>query len=409
MISENSEITFIDLFAGCGGLSEGFYKQGFKALAHVEIDHYACRTLKSRMIHYNYQDADEAVLEMDITSTNIIEKIESVVKNSKIDLIIGGPPCQSFSSLGRARDEHGMKFDPRNYLFESYVRILHNFNPKFFVFENVTGILTAKLNGRRHIETVLEGLGVNYKVMNVPKNMVLNAANYGVPQIRKRVIIIGIRKDIGISPEEIYDNILKTNYDPEMPEKQRQNLEKFVTVKEAIEDLPKLKPGEGKEYINFTSPCNNTYIAKLRSPKDKILRNHVARTHNKTDIERYSEMAKNHWTFKELLENRHDLHHPKQRVFNNSYAVQWWDQPSKTIIAHLYKDGNQFIHPDHTQGRTITVREAARLMSFPDDFVFEGSRTEQFKQVGNAVPPLFAEAIAKCIKDKLYMLEKVEK
>ena len=116
-------------------------------------------------------------------------------------------------------------------------------------------------------------------------------------------------------------------------------------------------------------------------------------------------MAKNHWTFKELLENCPELRHEKRRVFGNSYVVQWWDLPSKTIIAHLYKDGNQFIHPDYEQGRTITVREAARLQSFPDDFVFEGPRTQQFKQIGNAVPPLLSEAIAKCILNKLRIIE----
>jgi site-specific DNA-cytosine methylase len=123
------------------------------------------------------------------------------------------------------------------------------------------------------------------------------------------------------------------------------------------------------------------------------------------DIERYRVMSKEHWTFQELLQNRPDLNHEKQRVFGNSYTVQWWDLPSKTIIAHLYKDGNQFIHPDYTQGRTFTVREAARIQSFPDDFVFEGARTDQFKQIGNAVPPLLANAIAKALKQQLIMLE----
>jgi DNA (cytosine-5)-methyltransferase 1 len=109
-------------------------------------------------------------------------------------------------------------------------------------------------------------------------------------------------------------------------------------------------------------------------------------------------MSKNTWTFKELLENKPDLNHIKQRVFGNSYVVQFWDKPARTIIAHLYKDGNQFIHPDYKQERTLTAREAARLQSFPDDFIFEGSRTQQYKQIGNAVPPIMAEAIAKSIR-----------
>ena len=142
-------------------------------------------------------------------------------------------------------------------------------------------------------------------------------------------------------------------------------------------------------------------MKEIVNADQKVLMDHVSRHHNPTDVLRYQEMAKNHWTFEELLENRKDLRHEKKRVFGNSYVVQWWDSPARTIIAHLYKDGNQFIHPDASQGRSLTVREAARLQSFPDDFVFEGPRTEQFKQIGNAVPPLFAEAIAKSIKKNL--------
>ena len=137
---------------------------------------------------------------------------------------------------------------------------------------------------------------------------------------------------------------------------------------------------------------------------EPVLYDHVCRTQNSTDTERYKEMARNHWTFEELLSNRPDLKHEKQRVFGNSYVVQFWDLPSRTIIAHLCKDGNQFIHPDYLQGRSISVREAARLQSFPDDFRFCGAMTQQFKQIGNAVPPLFADHIAKALKKYLLNL-----
>ena len=399
-----SKYTFIDLFAGCGGLSEGFYKQDFKALAHVEIDHIACKTLKTRMKYYGYTSADKDVLELDITRDDVIECINNAVNNKEVDVIIGGPPCQSFSSLGRAKDENGMKNDPRNYLFESYVKILNHYKPKFFVFENVTGILTAKINNIHIINTIIEKLSEEYKVTAKPNDHVLNSANYGVPQIRKRVILIGVRKDINIDVEDVYNSIIKTHYDPEMPETERIGLEKYVTVKDAIEELPTLLPGEGENEVAFKYKKNNAFLKRIASKKN-ILLDHVARNHNETDIERYREMSKNHWTFQELLENRKDLRHEKQRVFGNSYTVQWWDLPSKTIIAHLYKDGNQFIHPDYKQARTLTVREVARLQSFPDDFVFEGSRTDQYKQIGNAVPPLLAEAVAKAIKEKLEQLE----
>lgn len=396
---------FIDLFAGCGGLSEGFYMQNFNALAHVEINPVACKTLRTRMKHYGYEHADDSVLELDITSDDALQKIETAVKKQEVDIIIGGPPCQAYSSLGRAKDDNAMRDDPRNYLFESYVKVLNRYLPKFFVFENVTGMLTAKIHGEHIVNKIVGALSENYKVKFDPKINVLNSANYGVPQIRKRVIIIGVRKDIDIEPEEMYAGIIKTNFDPEMTEEQKTGLKKYVTVRDAIGELPAVKPGGGKKEVSFISKRNNDFLNKIVS-KDNILRDHVARNHNEKDIERYKVMSSNHWTFQELLENRPDLNHEKQRVFGNSYAVQWWDLPSKTIIAHLYKDGNQFIHPDSAQGRTFTVREAARIQSFPDDFVFEGPRTEQFKQIGNAVPPLLAESIAKCVKNKLDLLEK---
>ena len=145
----------------------------------------------------------------------------------------------------------------------------------------------------------------------------------------------------------------------------------------------------------------NSFLKQIRTKEENYLYDHIARHHNIQDRIRYREMSKNKWTFGELLENMRSLNYTKQRLFNNSYVVQFWDKPARTIIAHLYKDGNQFVHPDYMQERTITPREAARLQSFPDDFRFMGSRTEQYKQIGNAVPPLMAEAIAKSIKINL--------
>lgn len=400
----SEKINFIDLFAGCGGLSEGFYREDFNALAHVEIEPNACQSLRTRMIHYGYTDYNNAVLNIDITSKDILERINSVVDGRTVHLIIGGPPCQAYSTAGRARDPDGMKNDPRNFLFESYVKILNHFKPDFFVFENVIGILSAEINGEKIIDKVFAALSENYKVTFNPELNILNACNYGVPQNRRRVVILGVRKDLSFTPEEIYGSIKKTNYTPETPEEERKSLNRYVTVEDAIYELPFLREGQGEKDIKFTSKRNNEFLKKIVPENFNHLYDHVCRHHNQMDVQRYTEMSKNHWTFKELLEKRPDLEHIPPRAFGNSYVVQWWDLPSKTIIAHLYKDGNQFIHPDYKQGRTLTVREAARLQSFPDDFIFEGSRTAQFKQIGNAVPPLLAQAIAKCLKLKFQQL-----
>ena len=294
-----------------------------------------------------------------------------------------------------------MQNDPRNFLFESYEKILIKFKPKIFVFENVTGLLNAKIGKEKTINIILKKLGKKYKLISNPNEMILNSCDYGVPQVRKRIILIGVRNDIKIDPKEIYNSIIKTHYNPDSNANEKSNKKKFVTVKDAISDLPHLKPGDGEKLIKHKIIKWNEFLETIRKKDDNILLDHVARTHNDSDRKRYYEMSKNKWTFQELLNKKPSLNHSKQRVFDNSYVVQFWDLPSRTIIAHLYKDGNQFIHPDFKQERTITPREAARLQSFPDDFIFEGSRTQQYKQIGNAVPPLMAEAIAKSIKNIL--------
>ncbi len=393
--------TFIDLFAGCGGLSEGFYRQGFKALAHVEIDHWACETLRTRMKFYGYKDYDKEVIEHDITSDDILERIDNVVNGRTVDIIIGGPPCQAYSTAGRVRDGKRMASDPRNYLFESYVKILEYFSPKFFVFENVTGLLSAQVKNAPIFPKVLKALGNKYKVIGNPEVLVHNTADYGVPQLRKRVIIIGVRKDIDKSAEELYESIIKTHWNPETLSNEKKGKKRFVDVRQAIGDLPPVEPGHDASTETFDYPCNNEYLKRIGKQGIYPLMDHIARKHNDLDRERFQVMIHNHWSFGQLRREMPKYEHEHARVFDNSYVVQWWDLPSKTILAHIHKDGFQFIHPDEEQRRTFTVREAARIQSFPDDFEFKGSRGEKYKQIGNAVPPLFAEALAKSIKKNL--------
>ena len=214
----NRKYTFIDLFAGCGGLSEGFYRMGFKALAHIEINHWACETLRARMRYYGYKNIDKEVIEHDITAPDIINKIDEAVAGRTVDVIIGGPPCQAYSTAGRVRDGKGMATDPRNFLFEKYVEILEYYSPKFFVFENVTGVLSAKVNGNHIFPKIIQALGNKYDIISDPTVLIHNTADYGVPQVRKRVIIMGVRKDIDkTSVAELYNDVIKTHWNPETP------------------------------------------------------------------------------------------------------------------------------------------------------------------------------------------------
>lgn len=393
---------FIDLFAGCGGLSEGFYRRGFVPLAHVENNHWACETQRLRMRHYGFPNYANEVIEHDITSEDIIERIENAVNGRRVDVIIGGPPCQAYSTAGRVRDGVGMSQDPRNFLFESYVRILEHFRPSFFVFENVTGILSAKVDNKPIFPRVLAALGNMYRLTGNPDVLVHNTADYGVPQLRKRVIIMGVRNDIpNKDVMDLYNDVVKTHWNPDTPMKERENLLRYIDVREAIGDLPPVDPGHDGSTPNFNYPCNNSFLRRIGQPGIHPLMDHIARKHNGLDRERFKVMIHNHWSFGQLRHAMPQYEHEHARVFDNSYVVQWWDLPSKTILAHIHKDGFQFIHPDEAQARTFTVREAARIQSFPDDFEFAGSRGEKYKQIGNAVPPLFAEALAISISNNL--------
>ncbi len=398
----NRSYNFIDLFAGCGGLSEGFYKQGYRALLHLELEDVFCKTLKTRMKHYGYseEEVERAVLCADITSEGIIDEIDKRV-DEEVDLIIGGPPCQAFSSVGRAQSPDSMNSDPRNYLFENYLQILNHIKPKMFIFENVKGILSAHPKGVKIFNIIIREMSKTYNIVSDPKIILLNAADYGVPQIRERVILIGVRKDIDyIDVKDVYAHIKKTNSDTDS------TLPNYITVGEAILDLPKLNPGEGAEKQKIKSKKKvEGFLSKVRS-SNNVVYNHVARNHNDLDRERYRILSEHkNWQLKDLQEVRPDLIHHDPKHFGNRYTVQESDKPGKTVVAHLYKDGNLFIHPDPKQARTFTVREAARIQSFSDDFVFEGSRTDQYKQVGNAVPPLMAEAFAEALG---YYLDEIE-
>ena len=402
------KIKMIDLFAGCGGLTEGFLQTNkYEEVAAVEWLKPQVDTLRHRLVaHWGISHANESVMRFDIQREDELfhgwsddeyglgAGLDSFVgAASGIDIIIGGPPCQAYSVAGRVRDEHGMKKDYRNYLFEHYLNVVNRYRPKLFVFENVPGILSAMPNGMPITNMIKQGFdGIDYKIIDNLHRAVVNASDYGVPQNRNRVVIVGVRKDIVKEPQEI----LKKFYEILMP---KNKVSRKITVREAIGDLPPCVPYYDEEHhskrISHSTPaCDITWhsprYSNLRDMDTfRILEEDVASGRYEYDSKKISEL------YEEKIGSKSPIHR---------YHVLNPDEPSTTIIAHLYKDGNRFIHYDPTQQRTITVREAARLQSFPDNFEFVGSRGAAYQMIGNAVPPKLAYAIANAIYDLLGVL-----
>ncbi|MEK5321804.1 DNA cytosine methyltransferase [Paenibacillus sp. FSL L8-0644] len=409
-------MNFIDLFAGAGGLSEGFVRQGFNPIAHVEMDSYASETIKTRTAYHYlnsegrldvykeylrgnitkenlYQEIPVSLLESiinqeinDDTIPDIFNKIDELLlentgQTQKIDVLIGGPPCQAYSLVGRARDPQKKENDPRNYLYKQYVKFLVKYQPDIFVFENVPGILNAGGGSYyRDIQDLMREIG--YEI----KHKTLDASHYGVLQKRKRVILIGWNRELGYE----YPRFTQ--------------IEQLALVEDIFSDLHPLAPGEQlNEYVK--EPTSYLRDTNIRNEED-ILTQHLTRMHNERDLEIYN-IAIDLWNREKKRLKYTDLPerlrtHNNLKAFLDRFKVVARDLPySHTVVAHIAKDGHYYIHPDINQSRSISVREAARLQSFPDNFYFEGPRTAVFTQIGNAVPPLMAETIAIEIKKML--------
>lgn len=406
-------VNTIDLFAGCGGLTEGFKQSGhYNTIACVEWDKAPCDTLRYNLKNkWKYNDADKRVVRFDIQRTvellggwndelyGCSSGLDSLVKEygGKVDLIIGGPPCQAYSVAGRIRDKDGMKNDYRNYLFENYIEIVRHYQPKAFVFENVPGLLSARPgNGERLIVDIIKERfdEAGYAILNDLSKAVINFTEYGIPQKRSRIIILALRKSSFNNP----DKILNDFYFNFLPSKR---VAKTKTVRDAISDLPPLFPLETPKKIDKKN-YSHTF-----PDKNFLTKNHIPRFSSKRDIGIFKlltediESGQNKYVTTEALK---DLYTQITGKISNihKYHVIRWDEPSNTIPAHLYKDGLRHIHPDSKQLRTITVREAARLQTFPDDFEFITGTALDYKMIGNAVPPLFAKILADCIYNILF-------
>ncbi|WP_298309224.1 DNA cytosine methyltransferase [Flavobacterium sp.] len=410
----NRKLNFIDLFAGAGGLSEGFIRAGFNPIAHVEMNKDACDTLKTRTAYHflkennrikEYYDylkdkinRDElwakvpthlikSVINKEIspeTLPSIFETIDNELGKEKVDLVIGGPPCQAYSIAGRARDPKGMTDDPRNHLYKYYVEFLERYKPNMFVFENVPGILSA--NNGQYLELIFKAVkDAGYDL----DKKVLNAKNFGVLQDRKRVIIIGWKQELNLKYPDFQDKV-----------------NQYEVLKDLFSDLPKIKSGQGEWKSTKYSKKTNNYLEStgIRNGID-FTTQHISRKNNENDLEIYR-IAVDKWVnegkrlnYAELPERL--IKHNNTKSFTNRFQVVNHKDLAHTVVAHICADGHYYIHPDINQNRSITVREAARIQSFPDDYFFESSRTTAFKQIGNAVPVLMAEGIAKKIKEMI--------
>lgn len=395
-------LNYIDLFAGCGGLTEGFEKnKEYNLLAAVEWEKPQVLNLINNLKeNHEIKNADEIVMHFDLQRTKELYSgwnedpvygshrgLDYLVGTDKVDLIVGGPPCQAYSIAGRIRCDNKMVDDYRNYLFESYMDVVRRYKPNVFVFENVVGILSSKPDGKNLVTDLIrkEIENSGYEIVDdLRKFAQVDFAKYGVPQNRKRVIIIGIKKGY----KEDIQAVLKSFYLNTLPEFK----EKSKTVRDAIENLPKMYPTE--DYIKNKKRFSHSYEHEMD--------NHLPRYHNKRDIKIFQklcediESGKNKYTNIESLKELYfKMTGKKSNV--HKYHVLRWDKQSNTIPAHLYKDGLRHIHPDSTQARTISVREAARLQTFSDNYEFVTTAGHNYKMIGNAVPPKFSEKLAESL------------
>lgn len=408
---------FLDLFAGAGGLSEGFIQAGFEPVAHVEADIAACATLKTRQafhwlkknnkiqVYIDYlegrlsrqefwasvpEDVLDAVINKFIgpeSLDTIFDKVDFYLKGSKLDFVIGGPPCQAYSIIGRARGN--TKDDPRNHLYIYYAKFLERYKPKYFVFENVLGLLSAKdTHGDLYFDKLKKlfisiGYSIEYKV--------LTATDYGVLQNRKRIILIGKK------------GIKNKNFYPEIPVWKAN-----ATVWDVLSNLPKIKAGEGRHLPCSLSEEAHPWLEQANIKTNLPVTWHQSRPNTQQDLEIYRLVVdkwnnqKKRLNYKELPDRLKS--HKVSESFTDRFKVVAGDlSAAHTVVAHIAKDGHHYIHPDINQNRSLTPREVARLQTFPDDYFFESqsgkpSRTSAYKQIGNAVPVFLAYQIARQLK-----------
>lgn len=373
--------TVIDLFAGAGGLTTGFHLAGFQTICAIDENAKALTTFK-----YNYPQT-KFVLAQDIRTVSPRElRLALQLEREQLTAIIGGPPCQGFSRNIPA--EYRYLKDPRNQLYKTFLEFVEEFRPLSVVMENVPEILKA-YNGTIKKEIIIQLERMGYEVTSAS----LNAANYGVPQTRARAFVLGCLNGIFPTlPKPTHHGDIKS-----LKSKQKSiqlNLlqpiaSPIVTVRDAIGDLPVLEAGQDYSAEAYICEPQTNYQKLLRTDSNKLV-NHIARELSPIQMSR-ARALKEGQDAKDLPPELAPKKH-----YSGAYGRLYWDQPARTITKWVFHPGSgRFFHP--TQDRTITIREAARLHSYPDKFHFLGSYTEMANQIGESVPPLLAKAIAECI------------
>ena len=417
-----AKLTFIDLFAGAGGLSEGFIRAGFEPIAHVEMDHYACDTLRTRAaFHYLsskgklsvYEDylrnkkekengqrlwdkvpkeVVDSVIQAAIgpnTLVDIFTKIDEKLKGRHVDVVIGGPPCQAYSVAGRARLGKKVEDDPRNELYRYYVEFIKNYEPSMLVFENVLGLKTAKSGAPfADLKRLLDEAGYSLDCVEQI------ASEHGVLQKRHRLIIVGWRKNLPLH----YPSLIKEQSN-------------YKTLEDLFSDLPPINAGEGSlcGAVPYISEGSQYLKESQIRGSLSFTTQHIARPVNANDRQIYL-MAINKYLKEEKQLSyteipSHLQKHKNKDKFLNRFSVVNPNGVCHTVVAHIAMDGHYYIYPVNNPNlenvRSISVREAARLQSFPDDYFFEGSRSAAFRQIGNAVPVVLAHRVAKDLFNQL--------
>ncbi|MGE4444705.1 MAG: DNA cytosine methyltransferase [Candidatus Altimarinota bacterium] len=395
---------FIDLFCGAGGFAKGFQMAGFECIGGID-------NVKAAVDTHSYNFPNSKSICKDIREIEPNEFHEIIGKENKVDVIIGGPPCPTFSTIGHAKiqsisrmKDKDITDDPRNELFMDYLKYVKYFQPEIFVMENVPNFMT-KYKGKtfERVKQIIENDLPEYEI--VSPTQVLNAVFYGVPQVRKRMILVACKKNLTFkypTPTHWYDESLSTKSTNTYEKSKILNktgLPLYVDVKTAISDLPIITDNWRIDECEYSYSNNlHPYQKLMRKNTKNTVRNNICRMSNDRAKKVFGYMNQGD-IYIDLPKEIRNILPFREDVFKDRLKRLVNTNPSWTILAHIGMDGYMYIHPEEL--RTLSVREAARIQSFPDDFVFTGGQGQTYIQVGNAVPPLMSFAIAKNVKKAL--------